>query len=514
MSAEHAHRNVSETEALRAAVIESTAFNSAAWCKSIYPERFHKPFAPIHRSIFDALDDDSIQKIVITAFRGFGKTSICHLGYPSREALIGRRRFIVPVSATNSQAILQAENMKREFMTNPMIESFFGPQKTGTWSRDMWITQSGCMIFPRGRGQQVRGNLFKDYRPDLLLVDDFEDTESVMSDEQRRKYKDWFFTDLMGSVDTGSDNWRIIVIGTLLHEDSLLANLIEDETWHHIDVPLADPNFKSNWPEKTSDAKVVEMVESYRRQGMIDSFYREYMNEMMSTEDQPFQREHFKYYEEADEKLSERRDVENIVLVDPAKTLNPKSADTAIVGVAFSAEKNQIYVRDVIAGKLQTNEVYDNTIAMARRINARNIGAEVTSLNMWITYPFKNELSRRAPELNFVELNARGKKEERVRALIPFYRQGLVYHNRAVTAKLEAQLLSFPRSKLWDVMDALAYVAPMLSEGERYMYKDFVETGYKVEDEYKDVHIEDNYGFALDEPCSTPSWFVGDSVYG
>jgi hypothetical protein len=110
---------------------------------------------------------------------------------------------------------------------------------------------------------------------------------------------------------------------------------------------------------------------------------------------------------------------------------------------------------------------------MCRRLKARVLGVEVTGLNEFITYPFKTWITKSGMLLEFVELKARGgtkatSKEDRIRALVPFYRQGLIWHNKHVCAPLEAQLISYPRSKYWDVMDAFAYTIELLEIGERY----------------------------------------------
>ena len=97
-----------------------------------------------------------------------------------------------------------------------------------------------------------------------------------------------------------------------------------------------------------------------------------------------------------------------------------------------------------------------------------------SSLEEFIKQPFLNEMNRRGRFYEFVWLKARGGqnqqkgKEGRVAALAPFYRQGFVYHNRQCCADLEAQLLSFPKSRLWDIMDALAYIVEMMEMGGRY----------------------------------------------
>jgi len=55
--------------------------------KVMFPERFYLPFSSLHDQIFEVLDNDDIQKVVIAAPRGFGKTSLINLAYPSKHIL-------------------------------------------------------------------------------------------------------------------------------------------------------------------------------------------------------------------------------------------------------------------------------------------------------------------------------------------------------------------------------------------------------------------------------------------
>jgi hypothetical protein len=196
-------------------------------CKVLFPDRFTLPFSELHQEIFDILDDDSIQLAAIAAPRGFGKTSIVNLAYPAKKILFQEKQFIVPISCTATQAVMHSENLKRELTQNPIMVELFGPMKSDSFSKECWITQSGVMILPRGAGQQVRGILHKHHRPDLIICDDLEDPEAVMNDEIRKKLKEWFFADVCNSINRAKKDWKIVVIGTILHEDSLLANLVE-----------------------------------------------------------------------------------------------------------------------------------------------------------------------------------------------------------------------------------------------------------------------------------------------
>jgi hypothetical protein len=55
--------------------------------------------------------------------------------------------------------------------------------------------------------------------------------------------------------------------------------------------------------------------------------------------------------------------------------------------------------------------------------------------------------------------------------------------------KLEQQLLMFPRSALWDLMDAEAYIIEMLELGERYFSPPDFNTA-DDEAEYKELNYE------------------------
>jgi|ADurb_Ile_03_Slu_FD_contig_121_94962_length_10970_multi_4_in_0_out_0_6 hypothetical protein len=458
---------------------------------SLFPDRFYLPFSPMHELIFDLLDDDGKQQVAIAAPRGFGKTSIIQLAYPAKRMLFREKKFIVPVSSTATHAIMQAENLKRELQANRAIKKIFGPVKARNldyetaFSKEMWETSYGTTVLPRGSGQQVRGIIVGNSRPDLIIVDDLEDPEHIDSEDYRTKTKEWFFADLCNAVNRSSDKWKIIFIGTVLHQDSLLINLLEDPAWASVRLELFDDNYKSNWPEFLPDNKVLAMVEDFRRRGLLDTLFREYKNLPISKEDAAFRQEMFKPY---DDSRDMNRKIETVIIIDPAKTVKLWSAESAIIAVGIDVVKHHVYVREVLAEKLHPNQLYEEAFNMADRYGARVIGLEVTSLNEFITYPFKNEMIKRGRFYELVELKPREKKENRIKALVPFYRAGYVFHSRSTgITQLEEQLLTFPKCKRWDAIDALAYIVEMLEMGDRFFVSD------KSDDEVDESEYEELY---------------------
>jgi hypothetical protein len=452
-------------------ILEKCFLSTKVASKVIFPDRFFRKFSSLHDEIFKVLDDDKIQKVVIAAPRGFGKTTIDTIAYPGKKILFREKKFIVPISSTATNAVMQGENLKRELTNNIDIQRLFGPMKSEKFSAEQWITSSGTMVMPRGAGQQVRGILFDRFRPDLIICDDLENAESVESEEQRAKLKQWFFSDVCNSVDRGSKGWKIVVVGTVLHQDSLLVNLLEDPDWHAVWLSLCDDNLKSNWPDFMSDDEVKELYESHKNRvpSQLDLFYREYRNIPISTEDAIFKSEYFKSYQETELiKAKNIKNLKTVVIIDPAKTVKLHSADSAIVGVTVNRETRAIYVRDIVSDKLYPDQLYNAAIDMVARLGAFIIAPEVTSLNEFILQPLKNQMKTHNCHARLVEMKARGKKEDRIAALVPFYRQGFVYHNESCCQKLEAQLMAFPKSRLWDIMDALAYIVELMEMENEY----------------------------------------------
>lgn len=500
--------------------IMAQAYGSTAKSgKLFFPERFSRPWTSIHRKTFDMIDrgpehpDYNPRKLIVLP-RGMGKTSIANLLVPAKKALFQESSYIVPVSASATLAQQQSENLKYKLNHNKVIKNLFGNLKTKVHNKEQWVIRVGgdaedeeaeeICVMPRGAGQQVRGLLFRDSRPDLFVVDDLEDPDNIDSPDQRKKKKEWFFGDLMQAVDNYAPpgTWEIIVVGTVLHQDSLITNLMESPHWDTLEFAICDEERNSNIPEWVSDEWVENKYQELKDEGEVNTFYREYMN-MASPggEDSKFQDEMFRYYDPNKINLDAKQSIENVILVDIARTTNPESAESAVVGCALDFEnweKPAIYVRDVVAGKMHPDELYDAIFDMGDRINARVLGVEVTGLHEFITYPIKNEMIKRNSRMDLIELHARGGRSEkgkieRIGALVPFYRTGRVFHNKSATKALETQLLTYPTPKRFDIMDALSYIVELLEKGERYMMppKDQnVDPKDVVEDEFRELESE------------------------
>jgi len=495
-------------------ILVACSVSTQVTATTLFPERFNQPFASVvHGKIFDLIDDPTKNLVAIAAPRGWGKTSIVALALIARHILFRITNFIVYINMSHDAASLQTENLRRELVSNSIIKELFGKVKIGTGDKDFeetfskraWVAYES-LVLPRGAGQQVRGVLYRNSRPGLIILDDLENTENIISEDFRKKQQEWLYADVMKAVPRLHRNWKIVYIDTLKHEDSLLQHLMESSIWHSVRLEACDDNFVPIAPEFMSQADINKEWQDHQEAGQTDVFFRELRNLPISTQDASFQRDYFRYYNVPQDRAIRDKDlaltdaeignnevIENIVIVDPAKTVKLHSAESAVIGLGIDLANSRILVRDIIAEKFYPDQLYDAIFEMAARLNAMAIGIEETSLNEFIKQPIKNQMFVRRQFHNLHWLRPRGglmKKQERIRELVPFYRLGYVYHNLVCPkiGALESQLLMFPRSKRWDIMDALAYVIQMLELGGRYFIPD--QDLENPEAEYKELKYE------------------------
>lgn len=468
-------------------IAEKCLSSTAVMCKTIFPSLFEYEWSESHKQVCKLLDDDSIQQLAIAAWRGFGKTSLVQLGYMARRLAARDKHYIVTVSESSKLAITQSENLKRELMRNIEFGQIFGNMRSkDSFSKEEWIANNptsdcpgGTMVLPRGCGQQVRGILYDGHRPDLIVIDDLEDRKRIMSPDYNKEVREFFHQDLLNCIDRTRKGNRIIIIGTVLSEGSLLHGLIKSPHWTSVRLELCDDEFHSNWPERWTDEGIKALYDEFVESYLEDAFYREFRNLPQSTKNKPIMREHFKYYDSCPDYAVK------VVLIDPAKTTTDKSCDTAIVVGAVDVITGRVFVLDLVSSKLHPDEMHQQAYDLCRKYSTPFLGIEVTGLNEHVLWPLQNFIRQQSAPVQVTPLHARkgpsvyslgggagkGKPARIGSSLVPLYRQGLVYHpkDHPLLQRFESQLLAFPYGDDVDMIDAFSYIVQFMHGGDMYM---------------------------------------------
>lgn len=198
------------------------------------------PFSPMHEDFMRSERDVQRKgkREVIAAPRGHAKTTFKMLFKALHAIVYGYEPFILVIGHSTSEAEEKVRSILDELENNERLMQVFGPlaprrghyKGMGRWGKKKFVTENGVMIMAKSQGQQVRGLKHGTNRPTLIICDDVESPEAVLSPEQRSKQRDWFYKDVLkcGQID-GSTN--VIVIGTRLHPESLLSELLVSPGW-------------------------------------------------------------------------------------------------------------------------------------------------------------------------------------------------------------------------------------------------------------------------------------------
>ena len=258
--------------------------------------------APFHKTLFAITEDESIPMAVIEAFRSSAKTTIMGMSYPI-WAILGRQqcKYVLLLAQTQQQARQYLANIKAELEANELLRADLGPFEEPD---DEWRAQS--IVLPKydaritvaSIDQPIRGTRHGAHRPQLIICDDLEDQASVRSRDMRNKLYDWLTGEIMP---LGSDNARTIIIGTRLHQDSLLMRVRKNiiagkQRGIARSFPLLDANECVAWPGRFPNWEAVEKEKM--KIGDERAWRREYLLEIVGDVDQVVMPDWIQYYDE------------------------------------------------------------------------------------------------------------------------------------------------------------------------------------------------------------------------
>ncbi len=261
--------------------------------------------ADFQKKIIHTLEKNEIENLYIVAFRNSGKSTIATTAYPL-WAILGRqkKKYILIFCKTQGQSKQVLRNIREEAENNDLLRQDLGPFKeiqetgrNGEWSSTSLVfSNMGARIKVASVDEGIRGLRHRQYRPDLILCDDVEDINSTRTKEGREKTYKWLKGDVVATGDVNTT--RLIVIGNLLHEDSLLMRLKDEVEGGQgsgvfMKFPLVE-NGISLWPGKYPDRESIERQK--KEIGNEIEWQREFLLNIVPDVDQVIYKKWIKYY--------------------------------------------------------------------------------------------------------------------------------------------------------------------------------------------------------------------------
>lgn len=309
------------------------------------------PTAGFQKDIMNALDRSTTENLYIVAFRDSSKSTIAATAYPL-WAILGKqaKKYVLIFCKTQGQAKQALRNIRDEAEQNDILKKDLGPfqeeqetGKNGEWSSTTLVfSNTGARIKVASVDEGIRGLRHKQHRPDLIVCDDVEDINSTRTRESRDKTYKWLRGDV---IPGGSKHTRLIVIGNLLHEDSLLMRLKEDVEENRasgifMEFPLITESGKCLWPGKYPDKESLEAQKI--EVGNEISWQREFLLNIVPDVDQVIHQEWIQYYSDLPQK--DKRFARVCIGIDLAVSQKTTADYTAMVSAQVYWFDGEVYI--------------------------------------------------------------------------------------------------------------------------------------------------------------------------
>lgn len=404
-------------------------------------------------------------------------------------------------------------NIRREMAENDDLRAAFGVKKFIKDAETELIIEFDdghkARIIARGGAQKIRGTNWLGVRPDLIVCDDLENDEAVLNQDRREKFRDWFMNTLIPS---GSKSCTIRVVGTILHEDSLLARLmpnqmedpnvvIEDlrvwttttRSWLGV-LYRAHPDFddfsRLLWPEQWSKERLLEVRQAYIDDGYPEGYAQEYLNDPVAGVGAYFDEEDLLPILPIELDRATMSPEEFYIGVDLAISAKDRSAYTvfAVVGVDPTGMAR---VREIVRNRFDSLEIIDMFMLLHEKYSfkaASNVPpiflVEKENISKAIGPVLSREMLETDTFLTIEEMPPIHDKRMRARSFQARTRMHRVEfdHTADWWPALKHELMLFDKGRWSDQVDALAWVGHYLANmSETPTYDDMADEAYEEE---------------------------------
>lgn len=392
--------------------------------------------------------------------RGTFKSSVVTIGFALQMILVNQDVRILIDSETFAKAKAFLSEIKGHLEGNEKYReiyfTLYGSYPDSRKKEDLW-SDSQINISARKRarkeptlscgGVDVTKN---GMHYDLIIMDDLMSENNVTTKEQIDKVV-MHYKLAYSLLDPGCP---LIVIGTRWDYNDVYQYILDNES-DNFNILVRKAYNKDGslfFPERLTE----EFLQKTKRTQGSYIFSCQYLNEPVDDESATFKRSNMirRPWE-----LVKDMPINWYLCVDPSYD-GPYSDYAALVVVGMNYQRD-LYVRHVLRKKMNYAETIEQMFDLYNRFDITRIVLETVATQKSIQYELNNEQKRRNTWLPVTEIKSRTKsKEDRIRALAPFYEFGHIFHVKECNQldELEYELIHFPKGTHDDIVDALANV--------------------------------------------------------
>lgn len=442
------------------------ALHPLEWARRLLPHYFSDPPAPFHRKLFDDLAAGK-RLVARVAPRGHAKSTCAALAYPLWCLCNHRRANIVILTHELALATQFVRDIRHELESNTDLIDAYGdlcrPSQTDSpaprrakWSESRFTTSTGVTVQAKSVGASFRGTRVGPHRPDLVVCDDIEKDDRVESPDARRKLEHWLRRVVIPAL---APDGQLLVLGSLIHYDSLLANLRDRRRFPRWDYavhraieaqpdPDGAPRLVPLWPARWP----LDRLHAERQRVGTLAFEQEYMANPVDDALRVFRPEWLRRCTALE---AENPRFLRLMAVDPATGAAGGDFFALWIG-AVNPDDGRIYTRSLTLERIGVVEQLRRISDAFDRWKPIRVGIESVAYQVTLCQALEDLGRRSRRYIPVTPLLAAANKRARIEGAAPFFESGAFRLPETLDPEVESQFLHFPRARHDDAPDVCA----------------------------------------------------------
>ncbi len=432
---------------------DRTAYSGLeAWARHFLPVHFSKPPSAMHRWLFARCDEFARSRgfrVNVIGPRGGAKSTIGTTALVLRSAVEGLEPLIWIVMETRDQAEEELRKIKDELVENDQLQRAYPDAcgRGGVWQKGRIKLRNGVVIEAYGTGQKIRGRKAGAHRPSLIVCDDIQGDQVMVSGNRRVHDWTWFDGTLLKCGETTTN---VLNLATALHRDAIALKLDRTPGWESTVfasvTPWPPPHMRAweEWSEVYFDLSKIESERKERsrqffedrraqfhagvtvlwpeKEGLYDlmqqwavnrsTFMREKQGRPINPEDCEWPESYFEdvYFDEWPKQC-----VVKALVLDPSKGKDAKRSDySAFVWGMWAGDC--LYV-DADLARRPPRQIVADGVSIYRRFRPHVFGVEANAMQELFLDQFEREFVAHDMAVKIAPIFNMGSKRVRIRSL-------------------------------------------------------------------------------------------------
>lgn len=263
--------SIAETPEEKTKRIQALEDNPEAWFKYYFHKYYTAEPMPFHTKSSKRILNNAEWYEVRPWSRELAKSGRAMMEF-IYLALTGKKRFILLLSATNDSAVRLLKPFKLAFEKNQRIINDYGVQQThGHWTESSFTIAKGAMFVAIGSGNAPRGARNEEYRPDAVLIDDYDTDEDCRNPDMVDKKWD-FFEKAVYATRSISNPMLVLFNGNIIADYCCIKKAMEMADFYEI-VNIRDENGKSTWPTKNTEEMIDRVLSKISEKAVQGEYF-------------------------------------------------------------------------------------------------------------------------------------------------------------------------------------------------------------------------------------------------